>query len=286
MTSYGVRGRILKVHVLKLRDLAAVLHVSAVAASAKNAPQTHLPVRVGTSNQRAGGIVDECSQLDGHTALRQRLLEWRDDVLALNTVDVKALGPTLQYAVVDVVLCSWVGEGEAKRQLFQLFALMVPHSSSALPDFSSSGMRYLDWMMSNSPTSSGRRISQTRRLVPPMSRARKTLGELANKVVRDGFQLRRVDGEKILQTTDLTQQVAGHVGHRPLTAGLPLWSEAYHLEGSVLILLAMNVYAGASRLRKSRYVEGRWLLPTGRVSLEVPRISGRMRVGGGGEQLM
>src|SRR5215471_13258465 len=50
---------------------------------------------------------------------------------------------------------------------------MYSHKSSAAPVLSSSGIRYFDWVMSNSPSSSTRRISHTRRFVPPMSRARK-----------------------------------------------------------------------------------------------------------------
>src|SRR2546423_1339187 len=50
---------------------------------------------------------------------------------------------------------------------------MYSQRSAALPVLSSTGIRYLDCLMSKSPFFSDRTISQTRRLVPPMSRARK-----------------------------------------------------------------------------------------------------------------
>jgi hypothetical protein len=50
----------------------------------------------------------------------QRLLKHRDHIVALDAVDVEALGPALQNAVVDSVLMAWIGEGEAEMQVAEL----------------------------------------------------------------------------------------------------------------------------------------------------------------------
>jgi len=149
-----VRGQ---AHVGDLGDGADVLHVRGVDAGAEDAADLDLGVRVRGGDERSGGVVDQRGDLDGQALqdigsahdshirvgegrnmlictgsgvplthpLLQDLLEEGHDVLALDAVNVEALGPALQDAVVDVVLGGRVGEGEAEGQGAQLLAVVV-----------------------------------------------------------------------------------------------------------------------------------------------------------------
>jgi hypothetical protein len=121
----GDRELGVKVHVSQLRNGTAVLHVSSVTSGTEDTSDLHLGVGVSRGDQSTSGVVDQSSKLDGDTALGQSLLEGRNNVLTLNAVNVEALGPSLQNTVVDVVLSGRVGEGETKRKLVKLLALVV-----------------------------------------------------------------------------------------------------------------------------------------------------------------
>jgi hypothetical protein len=114
-----------KVHVGKLWDGTAVLHVRSVTSGTEDASDLHASISVGGSDKSTGGIVDQSGKLDWNALfhVNQKLLrrqsgetdplgkgsfEHWDDIMALNTMDIKTLGPALKDTVVDVVLGGWV----------------------------------------------------------------------------------------------------------------------------------------------------------------------------------
>lgn len=102
-----------EVQVRDLADRAAVLHVGGVAAGAEDAADLHGVVGVVGGDEGAGRVVDQGAEFDGELALLQGGIEELGDVFAFDAGDVEAFGPTLEDAVVDVVLRGGVGEGEA-----------------------------------------------------------------------------------------------------------------------------------------------------------------------------
>lgn len=102
-----------EIHVRDLADRAAVLHVGGVAAGAEDAADLHGVVGVVGGDESAGCVIDQGAEFDGELALLQGGIEEGGDVLAFHAGDVEAFGPALEDAVVDVILCSGVGKGEA-----------------------------------------------------------------------------------------------------------------------------------------------------------------------------
>ena len=258
-----------ELHVGELGDVAAGLHVGGVATSAEDATNSHLRVRVGTSYQGSGGVVDQGSKLDGHTALLEGLLERRDNVLALDTVNVEALGPALEHAVVDVVLAGGVGEGEAERKLVELLALVVVldelleavgdvapellgvaglellgHAVLGLDDVE---LALLLGEVDLADTEVGAAhvkgeectgLVAGREAHAPGGVHRdvtaldgQALLELTDEVLADGLELGGVHHEGLLELLDLLQEVMRDVGHGALTARSPLRSQANHGDG-------------------------------------------------------
>ena len=261
-----------KLHVGELGDVAAGLHVGGVATSAEDATNSHLRVRVGTSYQGSGGVVDQGSKLDGHTALLEGLLERRDNVLALDTVNVEALGPALEHAVVDVVLAGGVGEGEAERELVELLALVVVldelleavgdvtpeligvaglellgHAVLGLDDVELAlllgkvdladtevGAAHVEGEECTGLVA-GREAHAPGRVHGDVTALDgETLLELANEVVADGLEFGGVHDELIFELLDLLHQVMRDVGHGALTARRPLGSQANHIDGCLV----------------------------------------------------
>lgn len=261
-----------KLHVGELGDVAAGLHVGGVATSAEDATNSHLRVRVGTSYQGSGGVVDQGSKLDGHTALLEGLLERRDNVLALDTVNVEALGPALEHAVVDVVLAGGVGEGEAERKLVELLALVVVLDEllEAVGDVAPellgvAGLELLGHAVlglddvelalllgkvdladtevgaahvkgkERTGLVAGREAHAPGRVHGDVTALDgETLLELANEVVADGLEFGGVHDELIFELLDLLHQVMRDVGHGALTARRPLGSQANHIDGCLV----------------------------------------------------
>ena len=261
-----------QLHVGELGDVAAGLHVGGVATSAEDATNSHLRVRVGTSYQGSGGVVDQGSKLDGHTALLEGLFERRDNVLALDTVNVEALGPALEHAVVDVVLAGGVGEGEAERELVELLALVVVLDEllEAVGDVAPellgvAGLELLGHAVlglddvelalllgevdladtevgaahvkgkERTGLVAGREAHAPGRVHGDVTALDgETLLELANEVVADGLEFGGVHDELIFELLDLLHQVVRDVGHGALTARRPLGSQANHIDGCLV----------------------------------------------------
>ena len=259
-------------HVSKLGNVTEGLHVGSVAASTEDTADPHLRIRVGTSYQGSGGVVDQGSKLDGHAALLESLLERRDDVLALDAVDVEALGPTLENTVVDVVLAGGVGEGETERKLVELLALVVVldellkavgdiapklvgvaglellgHAVLGLDDIELALLlRQVD--LTNTEVGAthvkgkertgliaGREAHAPGRVHGDVTALDgETLLELANEVVADGLEFGGVHDELIFELLDLLHQVMRDVGHGALTARRPLGSQANHIDGCLV----------------------------------------------------
>lgn len=256
-------------HVGKLGNVTEGLHVGSVAASAEDTADPHLRIRVGTSYQGSGGVVDQGSKLDGHAALLESLLERRDDVLALDAVDVEALGPTLKNTVVDVVLAGGVGEGETERELVELLALVVVldelleavgdiapkligvaglellgHAVLGLDDVELALLlRKVD--LTNTEVGAthvqgkeGTGLVAGREAHAPggvhgdvTALDGQALLELADKVLADGLELGGIHHEGFLELLYLLQKVMRDVGHGALTARSPLRSQANHGDG-------------------------------------------------------
>ena len=261
-----------KLHVGELGDVAAGLHVGGVATSAEDATNSHLRVRVGTSYQGSGGVVDQGSKLDGHTALLEGLFERRDNVLALDTVNVEALGPALEHAVVDVVLAGGVGEGEAERKLVELLALVVVLDEllEAVGDVAPellgvAGLELLGHAVlglddvelalllgevdladtevgaahvkgeERTGLVAGREAHAPGRVHGDVTALDgETLLERANEVVAEGLEFGGVHDELIFELLDLLHQVVRDVGHGALTARRPLGSQANHIDGCLV----------------------------------------------------
>ena len=259
-------------HVSELGDVAEGFHVGGVAASAEDTADPHLRVRVGTSYQGSGGVVDQGSKLDGHTALLEGLFERRDNVLALDTVNVEALGPALEHAVVDVVLAGGVGEGEAERELVELLALVVVLDEllEAVGDVAPellgvAGLELLGHAVlglddvelalllgevdladtevgaahvkgeERTGLVAGREAHAPGRVHGDVTALDgETLLELANEVVADGLEFGGVHDELIFELLDLLHQVVRDVGHGALTARRPLGSQANHIDGCLV----------------------------------------------------
>lgn len=258
-----------QVHVSELRDVATGLHVGGVAASAEDTADPHLRVRVGTSYQGTGGVVDQGSKLNRHAALLEGLLERRDNVLALDTVNVEALGPALEHTVVDVVLAGGVGEGETEGKLVELLALVVVlnellqavgdvtpklvgvaglellrHAVLGLDDVELSllfgkvnlantevGATHVKGKESTGLIA-GREAHAPGRVHRDVSALdSEALLELADEVVADGLELGGVHDEGLLELLDLLHQIVRDVGHGALTARCPLRSQANHGDG-------------------------------------------------------
>jgi hypothetical protein len=256
-------------HVGKLRNVTEGLHVGGVATSAKDTADPHLRIRVGTSYQGSGGVVDQGSKLDGHTTLLESLLERRDDVLALNTIDVEALGPALKDTVVDVVLAGRVGEGETERKLVELLALVVVlnelleavgdiapeligvaslellgHAVLGLDDVELALLlRQVDLANAEVGTTHVKGKERTGLIAGREAHAPggvhgdvaalggQALLELADKVLTDGLELGGVHQEGLLELLDLLHEIMRDVGHGALTARRPLRSQANHGDG-------------------------------------------------------
>lgn len=88
-------------------------------------------IRAATLMGRPWVILDwrrqrgEWYRWDKTYSLLQDVLQRGNDILALDTVNVKALGPALQNSMVDVVLSGRVGEGEAQGQLGEILILVM-----------------------------------------------------------------------------------------------------------------------------------------------------------------
>jgi len=269
-----------QLHVSELGDVAAGLHVGGVATSAENAADPHLRVRVGTSYQGTGGVVDQGSKLDGHTALLEGLLKRRDDVLALDTVNVEALGPALEHTVVDVVLAGGVREGEAERELVKLLALVVVFDEllEAVGDITPKliGVASLELLghavlglddvelalllgevdladtevgAAHVKGEEGTGLVAGREAHAPgrvhgnvTTLGGETLLELANEVVADGLELGGVHDELILELLDLLHQVVRDVCHGALTARRPLGSQANHVDDCLVCCRLVVVF--------------------------------------------
>ncbi len=63
--------------------------------------------------------------LDWTYTLGESSLEHGDNILALNAINIKALGPSLQDTFVNVVLRGWVGKGETQRQCSNVLAVTM-----------------------------------------------------------------------------------------------------------------------------------------------------------------
>lgn len=258
-------------HVCELGNVLNGLHVGSVATSAKDTADPHLRVRVGTSYQGTGGVVDQGSKLDRHTALLERLLERRDDVLALDAVDVEALGPALKHTVVDVVLTGRVGESETKGKLVELLALVVVldelleavgdvapelvgvaslellgHAVLGLDDVELTllfgkvnlantkvGAAHVQGKESTGLIA-GREAHAPGRVHRDVTAlGGETLLELADEVVADGLELGGVHDEVVLELLDFLHEIVRDVGHGALTARRPLRSQANHFDGGL-----------------------------------------------------
>lgn len=282
-----------EVHVGELGDVSASLHVGGVAASAEDATDLHLGIRVGTSNHGTGGVVDQGGKLDGHTALLESLFEGRHDVLALDAVNVETLGPALEDAVVDVVLGGGVGEGETKRELVELLALVVVldelletvgdvapklvgvtglellgHAVLGLDDVELAlllgkvdlantevGAAHVKGK-ERTGLVAGREAHAPGRVHGNVTALLgETLLELGDEVVADLLELGGVNDEQILQSLDLLHQVVGDVGHGALAARRPLGAQSDHLDCLVGVLRMERFTDGSpGRSRDEVYV--------------------------------
>ena len=115
---------------LELGNGAAILYIGSITAGAENATDFHGLVRVGGGNESPSSVIDQGSDgdrkpLDKKSAiamqrgarladslLQGRLKLWHD-IMSLNTIDIKAFGPSLQHTMIDVFLGRRVRECEA-----------------------------------------------------------------------------------------------------------------------------------------------------------------------------
>merc|ERR1712093_381559 len=114
-----------KIHVGELGDGAAVLHIGCVTAGSEDTTDLHLGVGVCGGDQCSSGVVDQSSQLDVNTSLRDSGLEHRNNILTLDTVDVETLRPALEDTVVYVILSRGVRESEPEWKADKLLITVV-----------------------------------------------------------------------------------------------------------------------------------------------------------------
>jgi hypothetical protein len=113
---------------------AAVLHVCGVAAGAQDAADSHCGIGVRGGDEGADCVADEGGEGDGEVLGERSVRQWmsglegtyssleggfelRDNVFAFNSSNVETFRPSLQDAIVDVLLGGRVGEREAEGNL-------------------------------------------------------------------------------------------------------------------------------------------------------------------------